>query len=339
LTDYAIILAAYEGGAYLDAQIESIRGQSAAGWRLYARDDGSRDDTRQRLDGWAARDPRIEVLPSGGARLGAAASFGLLLQHALDRGARYVFPSDQDDVWLPRKCERMLALMHGREAILGTEAPLLVHSDLTVVDRDLAPIHPSFAAQHRLNAGAHGGAARLLLGNSVTGCAALVNAPLVRCALPMPEVAMHDWWLAQCAAVFGEVAYLDEPTVLYRQHGGNVVGARGMSGRAAAIARSPRAWWRDSAARFLKGLHQVWTLRLRARNRGLATARDVGESVEILWTGLAAGTAGLPSRLSAARRSGALPHAFALRILALARVALLPLLRARFGDERDRVTP
>lgn len=338
-TAYAIVLSAYDGAAYLEAQLESIRSQSAARWRLYARDDGSRDDTAERLREWTGRDARIELLAVDGRNLGPAASFGALLQHALDRGERYVFLCDQDDVWLPAKCERMLEVMRARQVAAGEDVPLLVHSDLRVVDHELAPVHPSFVEQHGIDANEEQRGTRLLVGNSVTGCASLVNAALLRCALPMPEVAMHDWWLAQCAGAFGEVVFLDEPTVLYRQHGGNVVGARGLPERARAILHSPRAWWLASTRRFLRGLHQDWVLRARADSRGLAMAAPVRQSLDVLWNGLAAARGTSLSRVGAARRSGALPRAFVMRCLFLSRVALLPVLRARLGDEREGVRP
>ena len=37
---------------------------------------------------------------------------------------------------------------------------------------------------------------------------------------------MHDWWLALVAARFGKLVYLDLPTLDYRQHRGNSVGAK-----------------------------------------------------------------------------------------------------------------
>jgi hypothetical protein len=40
------------------------------------------------------------------------------------------------------------------------------------------------------------------------------------------EARHHDWWYAIVAAAVGKIVALREPTVLYRQHGANDVGAR-----------------------------------------------------------------------------------------------------------------
>lgn len=331
MTGFAIILSTRDGAAFLEPQLESLRDQTATDWRLYVRDDGSRDDTVSVLRAWAAREPRLRLLASAGGPLGAPASFGLLMRHVLEAGERHVFLCDQDDVWVPDKCARMLQAMRASEGRAGEGAPVLVHSDLRVVDDGLGEVHASFARQHGFPRERE--APRLLLSNTVTGCAALANAALLRCALPMPAVAMHDWWLAQCAAAFGEVVYLDEPTVLYRQHARNLVGARGWLDRASSVASSPRDWWAGSAPRFLQVLRQLWTLRERARERGLPITPDVGRALDTLWDGLGPDR-GPFARLRAAARSGALPTSLPLRVIALSRIAALPLLRARFGDER-----
>ena len=36
---------------------------------------------------------------------------------------------------------------------------------------------------------------------------------------------MHDWWLAMVAAGLGELVWVPQATILYRQHGGNTLGA------------------------------------------------------------------------------------------------------------------
>lgn len=42
---------------------------------------------------------------------------------------------------------------------------------------------------------------------------------------PNDEGGMHDWWMALAASCFGRIEFISEPTILYRQHGNNVVGA------------------------------------------------------------------------------------------------------------------
>jgi hypothetical protein len=50
----------------------------------------------------------------------------------------------------------------------------------------------------------------------------------VELALPIPNQAlMHDWWLALVASSFGKIGFYNAPTVYYRQHNLNVLGAKG----------------------------------------------------------------------------------------------------------------
>ena len=62
----------------------------------------------------------------------------------------------------------------------------------------------------------------MAISNLVTGCTALINEAL---SLPTDAI-MHDWWLALSATAFGKLAYMEEPTVRYRQHDANTIGAR-----------------------------------------------------------------------------------------------------------------
>jgi len=57
----------------------------------------------------------------------------------------------------------------------------------------------------------------------------------------MPDACfMHDWWIALCASCFGEISCVKKPLSLYRQHGGNVLGARKTDGLKALQERSRR---------------------------------------------------------------------------------------------------
>lgn len=224
-----ILLATYNGVAYLPALLRSIGEQTHDDWRLVVRDDGSNDGTLDVLDDWSKRYPgRVRLVTHDGTGRGARANFSALLDLS---DAPYFMFCDQDDVWLPEKMTLFCRCMHEAEAQRGPDVPVLVHSDLVVVDRELRQVAPSFWAYQRLiPKNALPKPATLMIANYVTGCASMGNAALRRMSRPIPdEAAMHDWWLALVAANLGELRQIRSPTVLYRQHGGNQIGARSWS--------------------------------------------------------------------------------------------------------------
>ena len=117
------------------------------------------------------------------------------------------------------KLERSLKAMKSAEAEVGTHVPILVHSDLVVVDDDLETISESFRRYHHLDPIMGHRLNRILLQNVVVGCTAMLNPALAALARPIPKgILMHDWWAALIASAFGRIVYLEEPTVLYRRH-------------------------------------------------------------------------------------------------------------------------
>lgn len=270
-----IVLATYNGAAYLGEFLDSLRRQSVAEWHLLVRDDGSTDATPEILARAAVEDARISLMGDVPDRLGVTANFGVLLEHARERHARYVFLADQDDVWLPHKLEKQLALMRQAEASASPETPLLVHADLSLVDRNLRVIHRSHSRCTGLGRDrtCHSPLRILLTNNFVTGCTALLNRPLLDAALPFPPSAvLHDWWIALCAAALGEIHYLAEPTVLYRQHGSNVVGAEPFWTKLSPLSGGWRSHWRRTRDAFRRGTWQAGALRSRAAERGWISA-------------------------------------------------------------------
>jgi glycosyltransferase involved in cell wall biosynthesis len=268
-----IVLATYNGAAHVDEQVRSVQAQDFSDWRLFARDDGSTDDTRARLAKLASEDPRITVLEAG-ERLGVVGNFAALLTHARRAGAKYVFPCDQDDVWLPAKVSRSLAVMERLEAEHGRETPLLVHSDLAVVDEALRPLYPSFLRRQGIGHEAVDPLNVLLVQNFVTGCASLLNGALLDLALPLPErCIMHDWWIAQCAAAAGAIGFMSEATILYRQHGTNQIGSTGAFGNLNVLDAAGRERFVRSWKVGVQSVEQAGTLLERLRERGGAAER------------------------------------------------------------------
>ena len=219
-----ILLAAYKGAEFAGAQIDSILAQDCDDWQLILSDDG--EDTVPLLESYAAAHPdRIRHVRSG-QRFGSAQKHFMYLLTAYGQETPYVMFSDQDDFWHPDKVRRTLALMEETES--DPAEPVLVHTDLRVVDGELNEICPSFMTFSRLD-GTRLAFHELLIQNVVTGCTVMINRALAQLALRaagVPQMMMHDWWLALIAAALGRTAFLPEATIDYRQHGKNQVGAK-----------------------------------------------------------------------------------------------------------------
>ncbi len=218
-----ILMAVYNGGEFLGQQIESIIAQTFTDWRLIIADDCSSDSSFDIACGYARQYPdkiyafRNET-PTGSAK----ANFMQLTARA---EAEYIMFSDQDDFWLPHKLERTMSKMHELEQSCG-DIPLLVHTELEIVGSALEHIHDSFTRFQGLSPAA-ASIERLAVQNNVTGCTTMINRKLlelVKDADPQ-HMLMHDWWIAMAAAAFGRIGFVSEPTIKYRQHGGNQVGA------------------------------------------------------------------------------------------------------------------
>lgn len=225
-----ILLSTYNGSKYLGGFLDSLSSQSMGDWILFVRDDGSIDNTKDMLDAFALENPNKVRLVSDGGNLGASGSFGKLLSNVAAKSeCKYIMFADQDDVWLPDKISKTYAKMQELEGRYDPKMPLLVHTDLTVVDKDLNVIDASFWHYQYLNP-KYQKLHSLIMQNNITGCTMMINARLAKLALPIPSQAiMHDWWIGLVAAKFGKIGYLDSPTILYRQHSSNDTGAKRFS--------------------------------------------------------------------------------------------------------------
>lgn len=224
-----ILLATFNGEAFLPAQLQSLAQQTDTAWRLLVRDDGSTDATREILTAFATRQGRgsVRILEDGAGRLGVLGSFMALLA-AAPCSARYAF-CDQDDVWRPEKLARAAAAM----ADSPPSTPTLYCARQQIVDSTLHPLglSPDIAREP--------GFGNALVQNIATGCTIVMNHAARHAVLaeaPPPNT-LHDWWsYLTVSGAGGRVIFDPEPVVLYRQHRANAVGATPNTLRRAAYA-------------------------------------------------------------------------------------------------------
>jgi len=258
-----ILMAVLNGNRRLAEQLDSIAGQDHENWHLITSDDGSGDNSKHQLEKFAKKHP---VTNLDGPRRGAAQNFMSLIRAApkiLKDGAWIAF-ADQDDVWLKDRLSRGLAAL----AKENSNVPALYCSRTWVVDDALQSprlSHPHARGPAFQNA---------LVQNIASGNTILLNPAAAKliCAAAHEtgDLALHDWWVYQLVVgAGGRIIHDPTPTLLYRQHSQNTIGAnlgaRAFLRRVGLLVRGRFRDWNDLhvAALMASGHH------LTDRNRAL----------------------------------------------------------------------
>lgn len=222
--DIEVVMPTYNGFSFVENQIKSIYNQTIRPIRIIVRDDDSTDGTKELLlhlksvyKSW------LHILPSS-HNVGCTSSINILLAVTT---APYIALSDQDDIWLENKLELSIIEMKRLESCYSKIRPILIHSDLKLVDAELNDLNINYTGKQLLDPNKIS-SSQISLTNIVTGCTILMNRSLLLRALPIPsEAIVHDWWIALVASCFGNISFLRSSPILYRQHSSNQIGAKG----------------------------------------------------------------------------------------------------------------
>lgn len=216
-----ILLPIYNGESYLRQQLDSILEQSYPDWRLFVRDDGSKDNSIDILKDYIDRYPqKIVLLKDQFGNQGTSGCVNLLLKHV---STDYFMYCDQDDIWEPNKIEMTMMEMKRLEKLYPNH-PLLVCSDASCVDENNTLLNPSFFKNQKF-IDTTDNVYKMLALNIVQGSTALMNKNVLDVIKEIPYGLYHDWWTAVNVVYYGKVSYIHQPLLRYRQHQSNVVGA------------------------------------------------------------------------------------------------------------------
>ncbi|MBC7282048.1 glycosyltransferase family 2 protein [Hoeflea sp.] len=279
----AILLGTHNGARFLKEQLASIAAQTVGRITLYVSDDGSSDETSAILDDFAAAGC-CQVIRLDGPGMGFAENYRSLMQRAADTHDAYMF-SDQDDIWRPDKIERGLELLskarQGPAGVGGRTRSMTEAGE----DAGFSPLflrNPAF--RNALVQSIAGGNTMILNRDAFR---------LVRDSSRSGPFVSHDWWAyIIITGAGGQFVYDKEPTISYRQHSHNLVGAN--NGMLARIRRI-----RNGLAGTYRGWNDVH-MRLLEQNQAHLTPenRDVLDCFDRARTGR------LPGRFLALKRSG-----------------------------------
>jgi len=248
----AVCLAAYNGIRYLPEQLDSILTQTGVAVTVYVSVDASSDGTEVWIDARAHEDSRIVVLPHGERFGGAARNFFRLLQDVDFSNFDYVSFADQDDIWQQDKLIRHIELMN-RNKVDG------VSSNVTAFWPDgKTKLLDKAQPQRELD---------FIFESAGPGCTFLISAWLVSKVKELlsdktdvvKQVALHDWLIYAVCRASGKSWYIDsKPSLQYRQHDKNVVGANsGLKAKLVRLKKISNGWYRVEVLKILAVTRQL----------------------------------------------------------------------------------
>ena len=278
-------MAAYNGEAFLQQQIDTLAAQTVAHVDIWFSDDGSSDGTKAIAQAAAKRWTKGGFTILDGPSKGFAENFrSLLVNRAID--ADYFAFCDQDDLWDEDKLAHAIAWLETQDAA----RPALYCTRTRIVAADGTPTGmsrlfsrpPSF---------------RNALVQSIAGGNTMVMNRAARMAVMRAcervGFVSHDWWCyLVVSGTGGVVHYCPTPRIGYRQHEDNLVGENKS--------------WRAKLTRLKRlftGTFENWN------DRNLASLEACGdmlsqEARDVMARYEKARSAPLPTRLSALHRSG-----------------------------------
>lgn len=215
-------MATYNGERFIKEQINSILCQLSPCDELVISDDGSTDRTLEIIASY--NDKRIKVLHHRKNPVLANVKHSRNFYYATEnfenalKAAKgdYIFLSDQDDVWLPEKKEKMISAMEecGADCVM---------CNFSIIDeKGIKTGEVGFSEPPNLKS-----FFSKVLHSRLIGSSMAFTKELLDFALPFPKsLIAHDFWIG-CLAK--KMMFISEPLTLYRRYVGNVSSGIGKS--------------------------------------------------------------------------------------------------------------
>ena len=202
----SVVVPAYNAARTIKTTLQSVLRQTMNDLELIVVDDGSADATPEVVR--SMDDGRLRLVQQSNTGHAGARNVGI----EVARG-RYIAVVDADDVWLPHKLERQLAVLNSHRMIRA------LHGSAVFVDDSLRPLFIAPSPDGKND---------LLDVLCFRGLAAMMVTLIIERALlervggfDPSLIILQDWELAIRLARLGELYSTSEPLVLYRLHASN----------------------------------------------------------------------------------------------------------------------
>lgn len=212
----SVCMASFNGAKYIRKQIDSILSQLDEDDELIISDDGSEDSTLEIISSYT--DSRIKLLhhkknfniknkKHSKGFFYASENFENSLKSAK---GDFIFLADQDDIWKPKRKEKMLQELHFADCVM---------CNFSVIDSEDKIVVDKFYSKNPISK-------KLLMNvlkSKFLGCCMAFNKKILDYALPFPKFLIgHDYWIGCIAIKKYTFRFINEPYHLYRRSDSNV---------------------------------------------------------------------------------------------------------------------
>lgn len=212
--DITVVMAIYKPNLeWLKEELISIQKQTYRNFQVFAWNDCPDDKTDYNL---LFKQYLLDIpfkIFNGTENLGSNGAFENLTRKV---DTPYIAYCDQDDIWMPDKLEKLYSLFDTPDITLAYSDMKVINEKSEVVAQCIHEVRPRQVFYEREEALPH-----LLAKNFVTGCTMMVRNDIAQQAVPFPKTVFHDWWLAVCAAIKGNIVIASKPLMKYRIYSGN----------------------------------------------------------------------------------------------------------------------
>lgn len=213
----SVCIPTYNGERYIKEQLDSILCQLSENDEIIISDDRSTDSTIDILKSY--NDSRIKIFihePIENKYTGTYKNIYYVyrnVENALKNASGdYIFLSDQDDIWLPNKIEKMMEAFNNGAWIIQHDNTLINNNHDVLLDSYYSFVKPDNSYY------------RTIIKCYIQGASMAFTRKVMEYSLPFPNNPIsHDHWIAYNSYFRGHEMYIiDSSLILYRRHDNNV---------------------------------------------------------------------------------------------------------------------
>ena len=241
-----VLMASYNGMQYIDAQIKSIADQVDCEITLLISVDKSEDNTFYYLEDLKKHNQFIKLLDYGVKYGSAANNFYRLIIEANLQDYDFIAFADQDDIWEQDKLIRHIKLVqeHGVDGVSSNVLAFWANGKKKIINKS--------QPQRELD---------YLFESAGPGCSFLMSPWLVNKVREQltnenslaKDIVLHDWLTYAICRAHGHRWMIDSiPSVKYRQHENNVIGANaGWKAKWTRFELLKHGWYRNEVVKIV----------------------------------------------------------------------------------------